>query len=50
MTAAELIEYLKKFPQDAKVILFDEDSIPYYVSEVVAGGEWSHIVIQSEAE
>jgi hypothetical protein len=50
MTAAELIEYLKKFPQDAKVILFDEDAIPYYVSEVVAGGKWSHIVIQSEAE
>lgn len=50
MTAAELIEYLKKFPQDAKVILFDEDSIPYHVSKVVVGGEWSHIVIQSEAE
>lgn len=48
MTVAELIAELSKMPQDKRVILFDENSVPYEVERVVHDEHktFDHIVLK----
>ena len=50
MTAEELMECLKKFKPNQRVILFDEDAIPYMVESVVIDvpndGAMNHIILR----
>lgn len=48
MTVSELIKELSRMPQDKRVILFDENSIPYEVERVVHDESqfFDHIVLK----